>query len=195
MVEGIKVLNTKLQFDPLGNRGGFGKSDIEIDQTRTTEYISREAISPVTRIIHWVDLRETGVRSSKVGAILQWNIRKAIGIEDEVARNGSRRRFANRACGIGPVRNLLDGPLVPGIERLNGGHDSGVGKIGISGARRTRIGRVGSEGKLGWNVEGKPGSPSDDGVEAPALGEALRPRGPHLIERQIPSSAEAYPVS
>src|SRR5208282_1352970 len=193
MIQSIEELSAKLQLVSLGERSGLGERDVEIGQGRTAQQIAGHAVSSVGRVIHGIDLREAGIgkASVKVFTVLEWHVGKTIRIEDKVAGDCLGRDLATARDGVGAVGNLLNCPHLPGVECSDGRNHRGARNYRIARARRTGVERVGVIGQLGWNVEWESGSIGKDGIETPALGEALRCRGPDSVERQIPSPTQA----
>ena len=69
MIQSVKELGAKLQLEPLGDGGGFGERDVEIGQGRTTQHIAAQAVGSVGRVIHRIELRETGIGSASVKVV------------------------------------------------------------------------------------------------------------------------------
>ena len=194
MIQSIEELGAKLHFEPLRDRGGFGQRDVEIGKSWTTQHIAAQSVGSVGRVMHRIKLREAGIGKAsvlKVGIVLEWHVGKTIGVKDKVASDRVCADLANRACGVGAVGDLLNCANLAGIKRPYGRNHRGARKTRIARARRTRVEGVGEIGQLGWNVDGESGSIGKDGVETPAFGQALRPRGPRAIDRQIPSPTDA----
>jgi len=83
MVQAIEELGANLQFDPLGERSGFGERDVEIGQGRPAEQVAGNSIGSVGRVIYGIELRETGIgRASilKVRIVLERHVGEAIGV-------------------------------------------------------------------------------------------------------------------
>src|SRR5271169_5814360 len=193
MIQSIEELSAKFQLVSLGERSGLGERDVEIGQGRTAQHIAAHAVGSVGRVIHGIELREAGIgkASVKVITVLEWHVGKTIRIKDKVAGYCLGRDLATARDGVGTVGNLLNCPHLTGIKHPYGRNHCGARNYRIARTRRTGVERVGVIGQLGWNVEWESGSISKDGIETPALGEALRTRGPHAIKRQIPSPTQA----
>jgi hypothetical protein len=117
MIQRIKILHPEFQLDSLRDRSGLGKRNVEISNARTAKYVTGQTIGAAPRIVHRINLRETGIRSSKVGGVLQRNIGKAVGIEKEVAGDRSRCNYTLCASNVLTGRDLIDRTPLPGIER------------------------------------------------------------------------------
>src|ERR1700683_1070683 len=164
---------------------------------RAAEDVSSETVGTVPRIIHRIKLREAWVAALVVGIVLQGNIGKTVGIENEVAADwSSGRNLANGGqVWVGVGYTAVDcgnnrGQL-PGVEHADRRNNGGVGKNRIAGARGSGICRVNGISQPCRDVEGEAGAPGHDGINAPPPGQPLWAGGPHPIKRQIPASAEA----
>src|SRR5208282_2856005 len=104
--------------------------------------------------MHWIELREAGIRIAAVEVIivLEGDVGKTIWVKDEMAGDGSCCDLANRAGGVGAVSNLVNRPSLPGIKRSDGRNHRGTREGRIARARRTGVQRIGKIGQLGWNV-------------------------------------------
>ncbi len=90
MIQGVEIFNPKFQADALGYRCCLGQRHVDIRQVRPAKDVSSEAVGAVPWIIDRIKLRETRVCTAVVGVVLQWNIGKTIGIENN-ASDGSDR--------------------------------------------------------------------------------------------------------
>ena len=87
-----------------------------------------QAVGPICRVANRIDLRKARVRTFEVRAVLQRNIGEAIGIEDKVACNWSRRDYTFSAGAVGAVADLVNGSLLSGIEGSDWSDDCGIGE-------------------------------------------------------------------
>src|SRR3984957_5852517 len=175
MIQNIEEFGAKLQLDPLRDRRGFGQRDVEVGSCRTAQQIAGDAIGPVGGVVNGIKLREARIREPavKIRIVFERHVGKTVGVKDEVAGNRGCSDLANRARRICAVGDLINRPLVSGIERSDR-CDLGSTRYGrIARSRRAGVCRVGVIRQLRGNVERESGSIGEDGIKAPALGKPL----------------------
>ena len=135
MIQSVEEFGAKLHLEALRYGSGLGERNVEIGQGRTAEHISVQAVGSVGRVIHRIELRETGIGSAsalKVRSVLEGHVGKAIGIKDKVAGDRLGRDLA-AARGVGAVGDFIDCAHLPGVVRSD--------RLNHRGVRKDRIAR------------------------------------------------------
>src|ERR1039458_9808910 len=102
---------------------------------RSAQHIASKAVSTVCRIIHRIKLRETRVVAAIVGIVRQGKVRETVGIENEVAGDGSASCDLAVTVHVAPVNGREDCGQSPGVEHAYRRDHGGVRKIRIARAR------------------------------------------------------------
>src|SRR6202041_370653 len=125
--------------------------------------VSGETIGTVPWVIYRIQFRKAWVAAPVIRVVLKGNVGKAVGVENEMAADGSpRRNLANGGqvwVGIGhtAVDCGNNRGHAPGVQHVYRCDDSGVGKNRIAGPRGSGVCGIGCIPQPRRNIEGEAG--------------------------------------
>src|ERR1700730_2125263 len=171
MIEEIEYFYAEFEIDAFGDGSGFGNSHVHVGFVRSAEIVADKAVGALRRIANRVECWRASVKEIAG---------ETIGIEIKIS--GDRR---------GNTTNVFDdGGGFSRIEILDRSDKLSVGEERVAGARSARVGGIVSICKPRGNVEREAGTPGNDGIYTPTVGETLGPGIPNGIEGKIPATTK-----
>src|SRR5580704_1293979 len=169
MIQRIEVFHAEFQANVLSDGGGLGQRHIKIRQMRSPQDIAGNTVRTVPRIVYRIQLGEAWVVALVVGVVLQRNVGKTVGIENEVASDGRSGCDLAVAARVAAVNGRDDRGQVPGVKRAYGCDKGSVGKIRIARAGSSGIGGINTTSQARRDIERETGAPGHDGINTPSL--------------------------